>query len=97
MVEPHEAGADTLAARHADPQPILPAQSNLSQHSHDEDWGAPPPPGAYYNDNDIALSYSLELEYLDDPTKPYTEPQQNKAEPDNVPADSDPTQHVADI
>jgi hypothetical protein len=74
-VEPHEAGADTLAARHPDPQPVSPARSNLSQRSHDEDWGAPPPPGAYYNDDDIASSYSLKLEYLDDPTEPYTEPQ----------------------
>jgi hypothetical protein len=34
-----------------------------------------PHQGAYYNNDDIASSYSLELEYLDDPTEPYTEPQ----------------------
>jgi hypothetical protein len=73
-VEPYEEGADTLAARHPDPQPISLARSNLSRCSHDEDWGAPPLPGAYYNNDDIALSYSLELEYLNDPTEPYTEP-----------------------
>jgi hypothetical protein len=74
-VEPHEVGIDTLTTGHPDPQPISPARSNLSQCSHDEDWGALPPPGAYYNNNDITSFYSLELEYLDDPTEPYTEPQ----------------------
>jgi Zinc knuckle len=87
-VEPHEAGTDTLTARHPDPWPILLARSNLLQRSHDEDWGAPPPPGAYYNDNDIALSYSLELEYLDNPTEPYTEPQRDEAGLVDVPAHS---------
>jgi hypothetical protein len=28
--EPHEEGADTLAPRHPDPQPISPARSNVS-------------------------------------------------------------------
>jgi hypothetical protein len=87
MVEPHESGADTLAARYPDPWPILPARSNLLQCSHDEDWGALPLPGAY-NDNDITLSYSLKLEYLNNPTEPYTEPQQNKAKPSDIPTDS---------
>jgi Chromo (CHRromatin Organisation MOdifier) domain len=87
-VKPHEAGTDTLTTRHPDPWPISLARSNLSQHSHDEDWGALPPPGAYYNDNDIALSYSLELEYLNDPTEPYTEPQRDEAELVNVPTHS---------
>jgi hypothetical protein len=73
--EPYEAGADTLTTRHPDPRPVSPARSNLSRCSHDEDWGVPPPPGAYYDDNDIASSYSLELEYLNDPTEPYIEPQ----------------------
>jgi hypothetical protein len=75
MVEPHEAGADTLAPGHPDPWPVSPARSNVSRRSHDEDWGAPPPPGAYYNDDDIASTYSLKLEYLDDPTEPLTESQ----------------------
>jgi hypothetical protein len=48
-VEPHEAGADTLAPGHPDPRPVSPARSNVSRRSHDEDWGAPPPPEAYYN------------------------------------------------
>jgi Chromo (CHRromatin Organisation MOdifier) domain len=74
-VKPHEVGTDTLTARHPDPRPVSPARSHLSRCSHDEDWGAPPPPGAYYNNDDITLSYSLKLEYLDDPTEPYTEPQ----------------------
>jgi hypothetical protein len=74
-VELHEVGADSLTTRHPNPQPILLARSNLSQCSHDKDWGAAPPPGAYYNNNDIASSYSLELEYLDNPTEPYAEPQ----------------------
>jgi hypothetical protein len=71
--EPDEARADTLTPRHPAPRPISPARSNLSQRSHDEDWGAPPPPGAYYDNNNVTLSYSLELEYLDDPTEPLTE------------------------
>jgi hypothetical protein len=29
MVEPHEGGTDTITTRHPDPQPILPARSNL--------------------------------------------------------------------
>jgi hypothetical protein len=87
-VELHEAGTDTLTTGHPDPQPILPARSNLSRRSHDEDWGAPPPPGAYYNDNDITSSYSLELEYLDDPTEPYTEPQRDKAGLVDIPTHS---------
>jgi Integrase zinc binding domain/Chromo (CHRromatin Organisation MOdifier) domain len=87
-VELHEAGTDTLTAGHPDPRPILPARSNLSQHSHNEDWGALPPPGAYYNNDNIASSYSLELEYLDNPTEPYTEPQQNEAGLVNIPAHS---------
>jgi Integrase zinc binding domain/Chromo (CHRromatin Organisation MOdifier) domain len=94
-VEPHEAGTDTLTTRHPNPWPISPAQSNLSQHSHDEDWGALPLPGAYYNDDDIASSYSLELEYLDDPTEPYTEPQQDKAGLVDVPTHSSPNQPLA--
>jgi hypothetical protein len=73
--EPYEMGADTLTTRHPDPWPVSLARSNLLQCSHDEDWGALPPPGAYYNNNNITSSYSLELEYLDDPTEPYTEPQ----------------------
>jgi hypothetical protein len=73
-VEPYEGGADALSTRHPTPQPVSPAQSNRSQHSYDEDWGAVPPPGAYHNNDNIMLSYSLKLEYLDDPTKPYTEP-----------------------
>jgi hypothetical protein len=89
-VKLHEAGTDTLTTGHPDPWPILPARSNLSRHSHDEDWGAPPLPGAYYNDDDLASSYSLELEYLDDPTEPYIEPQRDEARPVNVPAHSSP-------
>jgi hypothetical protein len=85
--EPDEARADTLAPRHPAPRPVSPARSNLSQRSHDEDWGAPPPPGAYYNDDDIASSYSLELEYLDDPTEPLTESQRHQAGLVDVPAD----------
>jgi hypothetical protein len=73
--ELHEAGADTLAPRHPDPRPISLARSNILQHSHDGDWGVLPPPGAYYNDDDIASTYSLELEYLNDPTEPLTESQ----------------------
>jgi hypothetical protein len=91
-VKLHEVGTDTLTTRHPNPQPISPARSNLLQRSHDEDWGAPPPPGAYYNDDNIASSYSLELEYLDDPTEPYTEPQQDEAGPVNVPPHSSPIQ-----
>jgi hypothetical protein len=60
-VEPHEVGTDTLTTGHPNPRPISPARSNLSRCSHDEDWGALPLPGAYYNNNDITLSYSLEL------------------------------------
>jgi hypothetical protein len=74
-VEPHEVGTDTLAPGHPNPQPVSPARSNISRRSHDEDWGALPPPRAYYNNDDIASSYSLELEYLDDPTEPLTEAQ----------------------
>jgi hypothetical protein len=74
-VEPHKAGTDTLTTRHPNPQPVSLARSNLLRCSNDEDWGAPPLPGAYYNDDDIALSYSLELEYLNNPMEPYTEPQ----------------------
>jgi Chromo (CHRromatin Organisation MOdifier) domain len=74
-VEPHEAGADTLTPGHPNPQPVSPARSNVTRHSHDEDWGAPPLPGAYYNDDNITSSYSLELEYLNDPTEPLTESQ----------------------
>jgi hypothetical protein len=97
VTEPHEGRANSLTTRHPDPWPILLAQSNLSQRSHDKDWGAVPPPGAYYNDNNIASSYSLELEYLDDPTEPYTEPQRNEAEPGNVPTNSGPAQHIINI
>jgi hypothetical protein len=91
-VELHEVGADALTTGHPNPQPISPARSHLSRCSHDEDWGALPPPGAYYNNNNIASSYSLELEYLNDPTEPYTEPQQDKARPINVPTHSGPDQ-----
>jgi hypothetical protein len=91
-VEPHEAGADTLAPGHPDPQPVSLARSNVSRHSHDEDWGAPPPPGAYYNDDDIASSYSLELEYLDDPTEPLTESQRHEAGLVDIPTYSSPDQ-----
>jgi Chromo (CHRromatin Organisation MOdifier) domain len=91
-VEPHEAGTDTLAPGHPDPWPVSPARSNVSQCSHDADWGAPPPPGAYYNDDDIASSYSLKLEYLDDPTEPLTESQRHEAGLVNVPAHSSPVQ-----
>jgi hypothetical protein len=73
--EPHEVRVETLAPGHPDPWPISLARSNLSQRSHDEDWGAPPPPSAYYNDDNITSSYSLELEYLDNPTEPLTESQ----------------------
>jgi hypothetical protein len=90
--ELHEGRVDTLAARHPNPQPVSPARSNLSRCSHDEDWGAPPPPRAYYNNDDITSSYSLKLEYLNDPTEPYTEPQQNEAGPDDVPTNSGPAQ-----
>jgi hypothetical protein len=92
MVESHEAGADTLTPGHPDPQPISPARSNVSRHSHDEDWGAPPPPGAYYNDDNIASSYSLKLEYLDDPTEPLPEPQRHEAGLVDIPAHSSPDQ-----
>jgi Chromo (CHRromatin Organisation MOdifier) domain len=91
-VEPHEAGANTLTTGHPNPWPVLPARSNVSRRSHDEDWGAPPLPRAYYNDDDIASSYSLELEYLDNPTKPYTEPQRDEVGPVDVPAHSSPNQ-----
>jgi hypothetical protein len=70
--EPHEAGTDTLTTGHPDPWPLLLARSDVSRRSHDEDWGPPPLPGAYYDNDDIASSYSLELEYLDDPTEPLT-------------------------
>jgi hypothetical protein len=96
-VEPHEVGTDTLATGHPDPWPISPARSNLSRRSHDEDWGALPPPGAYYNNNDIASSYSLELEYLNDPTEPYAEPQRNEAEPSHIPTNGDLVQPVIHI
>jgi Chromo (CHRromatin Organisation MOdifier) domain len=72
-IEPDVARTDTLAPRHPDPWPVSPARGHVSRRSHDEDWGSPPPPGAY--DDDIASSYSLELEYLDDPTEPLTESQ----------------------
>jgi hypothetical protein len=91
-VEPHEVGTDTLAPRYPDPQPISPARSNVSRCSHDEDWGALPLPGAYYNDDDITSSYSLELEYLNDPTEPLTESQQHEAGLVDVPAHSSPDQ-----
>jgi hypothetical protein len=73
-VKLHESKADTLTARYPNPWPVLLAQSNLSRCSLDKDWGAVPPPRAYYNNNDITSFYSLELEYLDDPTEPYAEP-----------------------
>jgi hypothetical protein len=73
--ELYKTRTDALTAGHPNPWPVSLARSNLSQCSYDEDWGAPPLPGAYYNDDDIALSYSLKLEYLDNPTEPYTEPQ----------------------
>jgi hypothetical protein len=92
VVEPHEGGADTLAPGHSDPQPVLPARSNVSRRSHDMDWGVPPPPGAYYNDDDIASTYSLELEYLDDPTEPLTESQRHEAGLVDVPTHSSPDQ-----
>jgi hypothetical protein len=85
-------GANTLTTGHPDPWPVSPARSNVSQHSHDEDWGAPPPPRAYYNDNDITSSYSLELEYLDDPTEPLTESQRHEAGLVDVPAHNSPDQ-----
>jgi Chromo (CHRromatin Organisation MOdifier) domain len=91
-VELHEAGADTLAPGHPNPQPISPARSNVSRRSHDEDWGAPPLPRAYYNDNDIASSYSLKLEYLDNPTEPLTESQRHEAGLVDVTAHSSPIQ-----
>jgi hypothetical protein len=91
-VEPHEAGVDTLTTRHPDPWPISLARSNISRRSHNEDWGAPPPPGAYYNDDNIASSYSLELEYLDNPTEPLTEPQRHEAGLVDVPTHRDPNQ-----
>jgi hypothetical protein len=53
-----------------------------------------PPPGAYYNNNNIASSYSLKLEYLNNPTELLTEPQQNKAEPGNIPTNQSSTQHT---
>jgi hypothetical protein len=85
--KPDAARTDTLAPRHPDPRPVSPARSNVLQRGYDEDWGSLPPPGAYYNDNDIASSYSLELEYLDDPTEPLTESQQHEAGLVNVPTD----------
>jgi Chromo (CHRromatin Organisation MOdifier) domain len=91
-IEPHEVGADTLTPGHPDPQPVSPARSNVSRRSHDEDWGAPPLPGAYYNDNNIASTYSLELEYLDDPTEPLTESQRHEAGLVDVPTHSSPEQ-----
>jgi Chromo (CHRromatin Organisation MOdifier) domain len=97
QVKPHEEGTDTLTTRHPNPWPISLARSNLSRHSHDEDWGVVPLPGAYYNNDNITLSYSLELEYLDNPTKPYTESQQNEAEPGDVPTNSNPAQHIINI
>jgi Zinc knuckle len=93
--EPDAMGADTLAPRHPDPRPVSPARGNISRCSHDEDWGSPPPPGAYYNDNDIASTYSLELEYLDDPTEPLTESQRHEAGLVDVPAHDDPDQPPA--
>jgi hypothetical protein len=56
-----------------------------------------PPPGAYHDNNDITSSYSLKLEYLDNPTEPYVEPQQNEAESSHVPTNSSLTQHVVNI
>jgi hypothetical protein len=91
-VETHEAGANTLTTGHPDPRPVSPARSNISRCSHDEDWGEPPPPGAYYNDDNITSSYSLELEYLDNPTEPYTEPQRDKVGPVDIPTHSSPDQ-----
>jgi hypothetical protein len=93
-VELYEVGADTLITRHPDPWPVLPAWSNLSQCGNDKDWGAPPLPGAYYNDDNIASSYSLELEYLDDPTEPLTESQRDEAGLVNIPTHNSPTQSL---
>jgi hypothetical protein len=73
--EPHEGRADTLTVRNPEPWPISLARNHVLQCSHDEDWGAAPPPGAYYDNNDITSAYSLKLEYLDNPTEPLTESQ----------------------
>jgi hypothetical protein len=86
--EPDAARADTLAPRHPDPWPVSPARSHVSRRSHDEDWGSLPLPGAYYNDDDIASAYSLELEYLDDPTEPLTESQRHEAGLVDVPTNN---------
>jgi hypothetical protein len=88
--EPDAARTDTLDPRHPDPWPVSPARGNVSQRGHDEDWGTSPPPGAYYDDADIALSYSLELEYLNDPTEPLTEAQRYEAGLVNIPTHDDP-------
>jgi hypothetical protein len=93
--QPDAMGTDTLAPRHPDPRPVSPARSNVSRRGHDEDWGSPPPPGAYYANADIASSYSLELEYLDDPTEPLTESQRHEAGLVDVPAHDDPDQPAA--
>jgi Chromo (CHRromatin Organisation MOdifier) domain len=90
--EPHEARTDTLAPRHPNPQPVSLARSHVLQCSHDEDQGALPPPRAYYNNDNIASSYSLELEYLDDPTEPLTESQRHEAGLVDVAAYSSPNQ-----
>jgi Chromo (CHRromatin Organisation MOdifier) domain len=79
MAESDATGADTLAPRHPDPRPVSPARSNVSRRGHDEDQGSLPPPGAYYNDDDIASTYSLKLEYLDNPTEPLSEAQRHEA------------------
>jgi Chromo (CHRromatin Organisation MOdifier) domain len=88
VTESDATGADTLAPRHPNPWPVSPARSNVSQHGHDEDRGSPPPPRAYYNDDDIASAYSLELEYLNDPTEPLTESQQYEARLVDVPTNN---------
>jgi hypothetical protein len=94
-VEPHEAGADTLTTGYPDPRPVSLARSNLSRRGHDEDRGALTLPGAYYDDDDIASSYSLELEYLNDPTEPLTEAQRHEAGLVDVPAYNNPEQPPA--